>query len=112
MAQKRNGSSDLLERLNTAVASLISDNRKLRRDIVKMTERAAATATNSEVQGQTEDLEAEDAGQIGDPLHVVAEIEMAAARDQRQRGSRKRTLAPVHRGAVIRAGRRRGAVRA
>ena len=51
MAQKRNGSGDLIERLNTAVASLISDNRKLRRDLVKLTERAAATATKTAKRG-------------------------------------------------------------
>jgi hypothetical protein len=51
MAQKRSGSGDLIERLNAAVASLISDNRKLRRDLVKMTERAAATATKTAKRG-------------------------------------------------------------
>ncbi len=51
MAQKRSGSADLIERLNTAVATLIGDNRKLRRDIVKLTERAAATATKTAKRG-------------------------------------------------------------
>ena len=51
MAQKRAGSGDLIDRLNTAVASLISDNRKLRRDLVKLTERAAATATKTAKRG-------------------------------------------------------------
>lgn len=51
MAQKRNGASDLVERLNSMVAALISENRKLRRDIVKLTERAAATATKTARRG-------------------------------------------------------------
>lgn len=51
MAQKRNGPSDLVERLNSMVAALISENRKLRRDIVKLTERAAATATKTARRG-------------------------------------------------------------
>lgn len=51
MAQKRSGAADLVERLNTMVAALISDNRKLRRDIVNMTERAAATATKTAKRG-------------------------------------------------------------
>jgi uncharacterized coiled-coil protein SlyX len=50
MAQKRT-QSDLIERLNTAVASVLSDNRKLRRDLVKLTERAAATATKTAKRG-------------------------------------------------------------
>ena len=51
MAQKRNGSGDIIERLNTAVALLLRDNRKLRRDLVKLSERAAATATKTAKRG-------------------------------------------------------------
>jgi hypothetical protein len=51
MARKASGSEDLLERLNSAVAALIGDNRRLRRDIVKLTERAAATATKTARRG-------------------------------------------------------------
>jgi hypothetical protein len=51
MARKASASEDLLERLNSAVAALIGDNRRLRRDIVKLTERAAATATKTARRG-------------------------------------------------------------
>jgi uncharacterized coiled-coil protein SlyX len=51
MGQKRSGSDDLIERLNTAVASLLSENRKLRRDLVRLTERAATTATKTAKRG-------------------------------------------------------------
>jgi hypothetical protein len=51
MARKATAASDLIERLNTMVAALIAENRKLRRDAVKLTEKAAAAATKTAKRG-------------------------------------------------------------
>src|ERR1700737_3804202 len=51
MAQKRNGSSDLIEKLNAMVAALISETRNRRRDAGKLTERVTAAASKTAKRG-------------------------------------------------------------
>jgi regulator of replication initiation timing len=51
MARKASAASALIERLNTMVAALISENRKLRREAVKLTERAASAAPKTAKRG-------------------------------------------------------------
>jgi hypothetical protein len=51
MARKASAASDLIEKLNAMVAALISENRKLRRDAVKLTERAKGAATKTAKRG-------------------------------------------------------------
>src|SRR5260370_32466447 len=48
---------------------------------------------HAEVQIEAEELQASDADQVGNPLHVVAEVEMAEAGDDRQGGRQGGALA-------------------
>ena len=45
--RKRLGGGDLIERLNTMIADLIKENRKLRREVEKLTARGSATASKA-----------------------------------------------------------------
>lgn len=45
--RKRLGGAELTEQLNHMVAELIKENRKLRRQVVKLTEKGAMTASNT-----------------------------------------------------------------
>src|SRR5260370_13206634 len=48
---------------------------------------------HAEVQIEAEELQASDTDQVGNPLHVVAEVEMAEAGDDRQCGRQGGALA-------------------
>jgi IS30 family transposase len=77
---------------------------------------AYGCADHGEVEVSPEELKAANPDQVGDAFHVVAEVEMAEARDDRKRGgesralSRAAILALVRTG--VRAGLRRGLIRA
>jgi hypothetical protein len=47
MAAKRSGGSDIVDRLNDAIGELISENRKLRRELLKLSERGASAAAKT-----------------------------------------------------------------
>jgi hypothetical protein len=49
--RKREGGSELVTRLNAMVADLIKENRKLRRQVVKLTERGSSAAAGSVERG-------------------------------------------------------------
>ncbi|TMB47621.1 MAG: hypothetical protein E6J53_01850 [Chloroflexi bacterium] len=47
MAAKRSGGSDIVDRLSDAIGELISENRKLRRELLKLSERGASAAAKT-----------------------------------------------------------------
>ncbi|TAN32553.1 hypothetical protein EPN29_07955 [bacterium] len=49
--RKRAGGGDLIEQLNTMIADLIKENRKLKRQVVKLTTRGSAAATSTVERG-------------------------------------------------------------
>lgn len=59
---------------------------------------------HSEIEVEAEELQTDDPNEIGNSFHVVAEVEMAAARDDRKRGGSQWIFPPVWRrnGAVVR----------
>jgi cell division septum initiation protein DivIVA len=47
MVAKGSGGSDMIDRLNRAISDLLSENRKLRKEVLRLTEKAAGAAAKT-----------------------------------------------------------------